>query len=113
MRQSLAVGAMFWVSNSDKDGSILNSNMADHSKDLCCVPISILSALTRLSLSTLGVPIQIGQKEVYWKDPDGVLKTVKLRSVDRCTLFVLNGSHFSCVAEEAAAGFANVGTFTT
>ena len=68
-----------------------------------CVPISILSVLTSLSLSMQGVPIQIGRKLLYWKDPDGVLKAVKSRSVDRCILFVLNGSLLSYVAEEGGA----------
>ena len=79
--------------------------------DQHCVPISILSVLTILRCRAF--QLRSGRKEVYWKDPDGVLKTVNPQSVDRCTLFVPNGSHLSYVVEEAGSGWANVGAFST
>ena len=41
-------------------------------------------------------------EEVHWKDPGGDLTTVRLRSVDRCTLLLKPG-HLSDVAEEGGA----------
>ena len=38
------------------------------------VPIPVLSVLRTQNLSTQYVPIQIRRKEVYFKDPDAVLK---------------------------------------
>ena len=43
--------------------------------NLCRVPIPVLSVLASQNLSTQYVPIQIRRKEVYFKDPDAVLKT--------------------------------------
>ena len=74
----------------------------------CCVPTSILPVLT--IFSTQGVPIQIGEKRSVLKGwctqnrKDGVLKTVKPPSMDRRTLFILNGSHLSYVVEEVEPG---------
>ena len=64
----------------------------------CCVPVSILSVLTILGLSTS----DSDQGEIsVLKGPGGLLKTVNSRSVDRCTLLLLNCRHLSYVAEVA------------
>ena len=47
---------------------------------------------------------QSQRKEVYLKDPDVALITAKTLSVQRCTLYALNGRHLVYVVEEAEPG---------
>ena len=51
------------------------------------------------------VQLWLGENKCIERTPDGALKTFKMLSVERCTLFALSGSHLSHVAEEAEPGW--------